>query len=112
MPKLDPRLTGLLATALLAVALCPIGAASAPKPSSKAKLIKAGKALYVKNCQTCHAADGKGTTDAPKLAGIKASDARITKMIRNGKQGQMPAFRGKLKDADIKALIAYLRSLK
>ena len=82
-----------------------------PSSAAKSKLVKSGKALFAKNCVSCHGANGKGG-GGPKLQGITMSDARITKMVKNGKPGQMPAFGGKLKAADIKALIAYLRSLK
>jgi mono/diheme cytochrome c family protein len=119
MPKrfsLPTALSALFACGFFAAALVPYGAAVGPgsngPSTSKAKLIKAGKELYTKKCLMCHAANGKGTTDAPKLAGIKDSDVRITKMIKNGKPGQMPAFAGKVTASDIKALIAYLRSLK
>ena len=79
--------------------------------ASTAKLIKAGKGLFTKNCVSCHGANAKGG-EGPNLQGITMSDARITKMVNNGKPGQMPAFGDKLKAADIKAVIAYLRSLK
>src|SRR5579863_2005396 len=88
--------------------LSPLRVSAGPGGASKAakaKLVKAGKELFTKNCMVCHGANAKGTKTAPKLAGTKASDARITKMVTNGKPGQMPAFGGKLKPADIKALI-------
>ena len=39
------------------------------------------------------------------------SDAEAAKVIADGK-GKMKAYKGKLSDADIKALVAYVRSLK
>ena len=39
------------------------------------------------------------------------SDAEATNAIKNGK-GKMKAYKGKLSDADVKALVAYVRTLK
>ena len=39
------------------------------------------------------------------------SDAEAANVIRNGK-GKMKGYKDKLSDADIKALVAYVRSLK
>ena len=38
------------------------------------------------------------------------SDAQLTEIISKGK-GKMPSYAGKLKDEDIKGLVAYIRSL-
>jgi mono/diheme cytochrome c family protein len=39
------------------------------------------------------------------------SDAEATDIIKNGK-GKMKGYAGKLSDADVKALVTYVRSLK
>ena len=39
------------------------------------------------------------------------SDAEATNVIKSGK-GKMKGYAGKLTDADVKALVAYVRSLK
>jgi len=39
------------------------------------------------------------------------SDAEATNVIKNGK-GKMKGYKDKLSDADVKALVAYVRSLK
>ena len=39
------------------------------------------------------------------------SDAEATNVIKNGK-GKMKSYKNKLSDADVKALVAYVRSLK
>lgn len=73
--------------------------------------VKRGQSLYEKNCVACHGPNAAGD-DAPSLHGLKMSDQYISKTIKNGITGQMPAFGAKLKSDDIKALIAYLRSFK
>jgi len=50
-----------------------------------------------------------GVKDYTKEQGF--SDAEATKVIKDGK-GKMKGFGAKLSDADVKALVAYVRSLK
>jgi mono/diheme cytochrome c family protein len=73
---------------------------------------------WSKNCASCHGKDGSGNTAMGKKLGIKDytkeqsfSDAEATKAIANG-QGKMKGYKDKLSDADIKALVSYVRSLK
>src|ERR1700758_956812 len=75
-------------------------------------------ALWAQNCASCHGKDGSGNTAMGKKLGVKDytksqsfSDAEATNVIANGK-GKMKAYKGKLSDADVKALVAYVRSLK
>lgn len=77
-----------------------------------------GAALYKQKCAMCHKADGKGYPGlkTPDLTDPKwqknAKDKDIEDVIKNGKKGTaMPAFADKLKDDEIKALVAYTRSL-
>jgi cbb3-type cytochrome c oxidase subunit III len=78
-----------------------------------------GAAIFKKNCTMCHGADGKGFsalktpnfTDPKWQSSTKAKEMR--EVIKNGKKGTaMPAFGGQLKDEEISAVIAYIRSLK
>jgi mono/diheme cytochrome c family protein len=85
-----------------------------------------GKALYGEHCAKCHGADGKGETVMGKKLGAKDySDAKVqagltddaaAKAIKeglknkDGKQVMKPAEG--LSDDDIKALVAYMRTLK
>jgi mono/diheme cytochrome c family protein len=69
-------------------------------------------------CQMCHGADGSGNTPAGKAMKVpavstfvKASDADLIAATKSGK-GKMPAFAGKLTDAQIKESVLYLKSLK
>ena len=86
----------------------------APAAAKPASNIDAA-ALYTANkCATCHGADGKGKikgardfTDAAWQK--KESDAELAAVIKNGKK-PMPPYGDKLKDDEIKALVAYVRS--
>ena len=84
------------------------------------------KALWDANCAQCHGKDGRADTKMGKAVSAKDltdpavqaafSDAKATNSIKNGvKEGgktTMKAFAGKLSDEDIKALVAYVRTLK
>jgi len=70
---------------------------------------------YKAKCAMCHGADGKGgkmgTKDfaSPEIKGM--TDAQLTEVITKGKPPRMPAYGEKLKDSDIKGLVAYIRTL-
>ena len=87
---------------VLALALPPVAAADAA-------------ADYKAKCAGCHGADGsKSMMGAKPLSGSEVqgmSDADLTSAITDGK-GKMPAYKGKLSDAQIKDLVGYIRTLK
>ena len=80
---------------------------------------RSGAAVYSQMCARCHGSDGRGKT--PKGRAVGASDltssawipdtARDTRIVNRGKEG-MPAFKGKLKPAEIDAVVAYIRRFK
>ena len=74
-------------------------------------------ALFQQNCAVCHGAGGKGvaavhTPDFTNPAFQRSlSSQDITGAIRNGKDnGRMPAWSGKLTDAQIDSLSTYIRT--
>jgi cytochrome c6 len=72
-------------------------------------------ATYKSKCAMCHGVDGKGgkmgTKDfaSPEIKGM--TDAQLTEIITKGKPPRMPAYGDKLKESDIKELVAYIRTL-
>lgn len=79
-----------------------------------------GADTYKAKCAMCHGADGLGATPAGKAMkatsfkspeSIKASDADLIAITKSGK-GKMPAYTGKLTDAQIKDAVAYVRTLQ
>lgn len=74
-------------------------------------------ATYKAKCAMCHGPDGKGgkmgTRDFASAEVKKESDAELTDIITKGKPGppKMPAYGDKLKDTEIKNLVAYIRGL-
>lgn len=81
--------------------------------SSSAVAQDAG-ATYKAKCAMCHGADGKGgkmgTRDFASAEVKAETDAQLTDIITKGK-GKMPSYTGKLKDTEIKDLVAYIRTL-
>ena len=83
-----------------------------------------GKKIYSTNCMICHQESGKGgkvTVEGKQLepddltnAKMKAkSDEKLTGYIVDGAPDDgMPAFKGKLTDDQIKAVVQHLRSLQ
>lgn len=77
-----------------------------------------GEATYKAKCQGCHGAQGVPNPGIAKAMGVKpASDpsvksqteAQMIAVTTNGK-GKMPAYKGKLTDAQIKDSVAYFRT--
>jgi cytochrome c6 len=81
---------------------------------------------WTKNCAACHGPDGAGHTKAGRMAQVKDmtsqeyqkgfTDEQAAKQIKDGLKDssgkeRMRAFGDKLSDDDIKALVAYVRSL-
>ena len=79
-----------------------------------------GAAIYKAKCQLCHGPNGGGDTPSGKTMKVrdlrsaevqKQTDVELTKVISGGK-GKMPPYGKQLSDADIAALIAFVRTLK
>lgn len=89
-------------------ALCLVAGLTAPAIASAD-----GKALFNDNCSACHQVTGKGVKGAfPALAGspFVQGDAKIvTTTVLNGRAG-MPAFKDDLADADLSAILTYVRT--
>jgi DMSO reductase family type II enzyme heme b subunit len=92
--------------------------------------VDAGRAIYGERCEACHGADGKGdgpgasamqprprdfTIGAFKVrtteSGEAPTDADLVKVIADGMPGTtMPGWQGILNDAEIKQVIAYIKT--
>ena len=84
------------------------------------------KTNWMNNCMQCHGPDGSANTSMGKALNAKDltnaqiqstfTDAEAAAAIKDGvtKDGmaRMIAFGGKLSDDEIKALVAYIRTLK
>lgn len=81
---------------------------------------QSGADTFKSKCQMCHGADGQGDTPAGKSMKVlpfnrpdvvKMSDDDLIAITTNGK-AKMPAYKGKLTDAQIKDVVAYIRTLQ
>ena len=77
-----------------------------------------GAAIFKSKCAVCHGADGKGQTPMGKnlhLKDLGSEDVQklkgeeLEKIITDGK-GKMPAYKSKLSEAEIDALVALIRT--
>lgn len=85
-----------------------------------------GKGLWDANCTSCHGKDGHADTKMGKTLNAKDltdttvqssfTDAKAIQVIKEGVKNNgkttMKAFGDKLSDDDVKALVAYVRTLK
>jgi cytochrome c6 len=78
-----------------------------------------GAAIFKTNCQACHGPNGIPNPTMAKMLGVPAVTSpqmkvltaqQMVTVVTNGK-GKMPAWKGKLTDPQIKAVVAYLRTL-
>lgn len=79
--------------------------------------IAQGQRLFDITCTSCHGVDGYGSPMAPALNNSlflsSTSDTQIHQIIAMGVSNTiMPAWGSRFSDADINAIIAYLRSLE
>jgi mono/diheme cytochrome c family protein len=71
-----------------------------------------GGQLFASTCGFCHQDGGRVAGRGPKLAGTDRPDAYLLNRIRVGKEGAMPAFGRAFSEAQLRSLLAYIRSLK
>jgi ubiquinol-cytochrome c reductase cytochrome c subunit len=96
-------------------------AAFAPSPQAAAatgvstQSIKDGRALFLRNCSSCHGLNAEGSSDAPTLVGVGA--ASVDFQVGTGRMPaavdgpQIQQKRVEFKPEEISALAAYIASL-
>lgn len=103
-------------SSLFLLAFGAVVAGCAGKQTPADRISSAGEALFngrVKpdvDCYKCHNGDGTGTLRGPDLAKRvpKLTDQQIANAIMEG-PSLMPSFRGKVDDAEMKAITRWLR---
>jgi mono/diheme cytochrome c family protein len=93
---------------------------SAPTSGSSVPRVDPGRALFQRLCVACHGGAGRGDAmgdGMPRPPDFAAPgwqstrrDAQLMMSIKEGKGSAMPAFGGKLGDAQVRDLVAYVRS--
>jgi len=92
-------------------------AASGALGQGGADLLKKGQGVYEANCGDCHRTNGEGLpVKFPSLKGnafVMGDPKPVIGILlngRTGKLGQMPAWQEHLDDAQIAAVISYIRN--
>ncbi len=76
-----------------------------------------GAKTFNGKCASCHGKDGLGKTGmgeklkVPDLTKSTMADADVLKLVTDGK-GKSPAFKGKLKDDEIKEVADFVKGLR
>jgi mono/diheme cytochrome c family protein len=124
-------LTGLAAVGALAIL---VGCSQTPSTNesgstgsggnttaSGGSAIEKGKSVYASfRCAQCHQIGGQGGSGGPDLSRIGANTSRTPQWLKehiknpraHSPSSRMPSFEGKIPDADLDNLVAYLGSLK
>lgn len=106
----------ILVIAIIASSYIAIGGASA---NPNASVAADGNAIYASKCAICHGKDGRGLPNwrskgQPDFTDAKwqksRTDAQIAASTKDGKGKYMPAFKAKLSDEDIAAVVARVRA--
>jgi len=85
--------------------------------ANDASQVAAGETVYMDNCSACHAEDGSGDIyqGAPNLADaiwLYGGDYdTLMETVSNSRYGVMPAWEGRLDEAEIRAVSAYVHQL-
>jgi mono/diheme cytochrome c family protein len=107
------RILGLGVSLALAVAV-PLAHAQQPSsaPAAGGGDPAAGEQIFANLCGFCHQDGGRVAGRGPKLAGTDRPDDYLVNRIRTGKEGAMPAYGRAFTEAQVRSLVAYIRSLK
>jgi cbb3-type cytochrome c oxidase subunit III len=113
-----PSLTGELSRAQIQQVLAYVYTASGREieagkdPSAS---LSTGEQLFRANCQACHSIAGRRANGHPAYPGTDFNDVRpsaklVMRLVRRGIPDEMPSFRRKLTDAQIRAVATYVTS--
>ncbi len=98
------RIIGILAAISLYLWAC------SSESSTKEEL--SGFEIYRERCMTCHGTDGRmGMNGAKELPSSPLSVEQRIDVVANGRN-IMPAFKGMMSEAEIKAVVEYTMTLK
>lgn len=103
------------ASFLLILAAC---GGSSPEPEPEVETAGPGRALYERDCAMCHGIDGAASRIGRGAVDLNDPDwqqrtsvDQIERVISEGR-GQMPAWKNRFSEEEIRAVAAYVKSLK
>jgi mono/diheme cytochrome c family protein len=91
---------------------CAIPASAQPADATPDDATFDVKQLFASSCGWCHSGGGRVAGKGPQLTNSPRSDDYLRNRIKTGKEGAMPAYGSAFSDAQIDAIIIYIRSLK
>jgi mono/diheme cytochrome c family protein len=100
-----------LSTASYAQQSAPADSASPPAQAEASPNDLDGRKMFSSNCGFCHQDGGRHAGRGPKLSKSERSDEFLVERIKKGKTGSMPAYGAVFNEAQIGALLAYIRGL-
>ena len=109
---LIPVLTWSGAIALSLVAVLPAAAQQASTEPAPSETSVDVNQIFASTCGWCHSDGGRAPGKGPQLMQSKRSDDFIRERIKLGKPGAMPAFGEVFDDAQVDAIVRYIRALK
>ena len=112
------KLKGLIVLSAIIVSSYVV-ASGGPANRNVATAVADGNALYTAKCAICHGKDGRGLPNwrskgQPDFSDAKwqksRTDVQIADATKNGKGKFMPAFKAKMSDEEITAVVARIRA--
>jgi mono/diheme cytochrome c family protein len=111
--RLDLSVVALLLVAVLATSLaCAMPASAQPAATTPDDAKFDVEQLFASSCGWCHSDGGRAAGKGPQLTNSPRSDDYLRNRIKAGKEGAMPAYGSAFSDAQIDAIIKYIRSLR
>lgn len=106
---------------VVGVAFTSVLAVSGVTRKKTSALAADARTIFNRQCVSCHGRDGRGRTRKGRQTHARdmtdaswqddVSDERLFNSISNGR-GKMPAFRKKISENDIDALVAHVRRMR
>lgn len=100
-------ITAVLVLALLLASAGCQKAVPQPEESDQPPPTPVAAQVFAANCAGCHGDQGQGGR-GPAIKPSKLSEQDLFMVIADGR-GDMPAFRGRLAESEVQALISFLR---
>lgn len=111
-----PSLTGEMSAPQIAAVIAYVAQVSGSRivrPDADAAQLAMGRAVFAQNCARCHGIAGRSRPSNATIPGtefnvVKPSVRLVMRQVLRGIPETMPAFRGKLSPAQVRAVAAYV----